>query len=169
MTSEARQWRNTLRWSTNGDFFQTFDPQMATSSRLLVNNGLYTQETSVATLCRVLPCQRLNLISIISYPRKLAECLYCDVTPPPILPVLSRFIEFTCHMQLYSRTVIYSLYNHTNHIHTLILSHINAYTSYTPHHSHMIALVIQSLVSPYVFSSVFTYHCWNKGVSQVTY
>ena len=38
----------------------------------------------------------------------------------PILPVLSRFIEFTCHMQLYSRTVIYSLYSHTNHIHSYI-------------------------------------------------
>jgi len=92
--------------------------QMATSSRLWVNNELYPQETSVATLYRVLPRQRLDLFTIISSPRKFVECLYYDVSPPPILPVLSRFIEFACHMQLYCRTVIYSLYNHTNHIHS---------------------------------------------------
>jgi len=33
MTAEARQWRNTLRWSTNGDFFQTFGQQCALSPR----------------------------------------------------------------------------------------------------------------------------------------
>jgi len=110
------------------------DLQMATSSRLWVNNELYPQETSVATLYRVLPRQRLDLFTIISSPRKFAECLYCNVSPPPILHVLSRFIEFTRHMQSYSRTIIYSLYIHTLiqlYIHTLILSHINAYSSYT--------------------------------------
>ena len=94
------------------------DLQMATSSRLRVKNELYPQETSIVTLYRVLPRQRLNLSTIMSSPRKFAECLYCDITPPPILPVLFRFIEFTCHMQLYSRTVLYSLYSHTNHIHS---------------------------------------------------
>jgi len=93
---------------------------MAISSRLWVNNELYPQETSVATLYWVLPRPRLDLFTIISSPRKFAECLYCDVSPPPILPVLSRFVEFTCHMQLYNCTVIYSLYSHTNHIHSYI-------------------------------------------------
>jgi len=122
MTAEARQWRNTLRWSTNGDFFQTLGSTM----------GFIPQETSVATLCRILPRQQLNLFTIISSPRKFAECLYCDVSPPPILHVLSRFVEFTYHMQLYSRTVIYSLYSHTNHIHsyihTITHSYINTFT-----------------------------------------
>jgi len=107
---------------------------MGTSSKLWVNNGLYPQETSVATLYRVLPRQRLDLFTIILSSRKFAECLYCDATPPLILLVLSRFIEFTCHMQLYSCTVIQITFIHTFiqlYIHTLILSHINAYTSYT--------------------------------------
>ena len=107
---------------------------MATSSRLWVNNELYPQETSIVTLYRVLPRQWLNLFTIISSPKKFAKCLYCNASPPPILPILSRFIEFTCHMQLYSRTVIYSLYNRTNHIHsykvyihTSILSRIHTF------------------------------------------
>jgi len=33
MTAEARQWRNTLRWSTNSDFFQTFGQQWALSPK----------------------------------------------------------------------------------------------------------------------------------------
>jgi len=108
---------------------------MTTFSRLWVNNELYSQETSVATLYRVLPRQRLDLFTIISSPRKFAECLYCDVSPPPILPVLSCFIEFACHMQVYSRTVIYNLYSHTNHIHsyihTITHSYINTFITYT--------------------------------------
>ena len=106
--------------------------QMATSSKLWVNNGLYPQETSVATLYRVLPRQWLDLFTIISSPRKFAECLYYDVSPPTILPVLSRFIEFTCHMKLYGRTLVYSLYSQTSHIHsyihTIILSYMNTFT-----------------------------------------
>jgi len=31
MTAEARQWRNTLRWSTNGNFFPTLGRQCALS------------------------------------------------------------------------------------------------------------------------------------------
>jgi len=85
---------------------------------------------------------------------RFAECLYCDVTPPPILHVSSRFIEFTCHMQLYSRTIIYSLYSQTSHIHsynyTFIHEHFHT-LMHTQHkhntNSHMIALVIQNLVS----------------------
>ena len=118
--------------------------QMVTSSRLWVNNGLYPLETSVATLYQVLPLQRLDLFTIISSPRKFAECLYCDVTPPPILHVLSRFIEFTCHMQLYSRTIIYSLYSQISHIHSYNYTFIHEYFHTVMHtqHKHIIALVI---------------------------
>jgi len=127
---------------------------MATSSKLWVNNGLYPQETSVTTLHRVLPRQRLDLFTIISSPRKFAECLYYDVSPPPILPVLSRFIEFACHMQLHSRTIIYSLYSQTSHIHSYNYTFMHEYfhtLMHTQHkhniNSHMIALVIHNLVS----------------------
>ncbi|KEH28161.1 hypothetical protein MTR_5g070595 [Medicago truncatula] len=69
MTAEAYQWKDTLCRFTNGDSFHTFLSIM----------GLYRQ--------------RLDLFTIISSPRKFAECLYCDVSPPPILPILSRLIE----------------------------------------------------------------------------
>jgi hypothetical protein len=90
----------------NGDFFQI----------LLVNNGLYPQEAFVATLCLTLPRQRLDWFTIISSPRKFVECLCCDVSPPPVLPVLSRFIK---------SPVIYTSYSHTNYIHTFIHSYIH--------------------------------------------
>ncbi|KEH32662.1 hypothetical protein MTR_4g133385 [Medicago truncatula] len=66
---------------------------MATSSIPFINNGLYPQGASIATLCQFLHRQRLDLFTIVSSPRKFAECLYCYISPPPILPVLSRFVE----------------------------------------------------------------------------
>ena len=44
MTAEARQCRNTLRWSTNGDFFQTFGSTMGfvpKRHQLLPSTGFY--------------------------------------------------------------------------------------------------------------------------------
>jgi len=82
--------------------------------------GFIPKRHQLLPYTRFYPPQRLDLFTIISSPRKFAECLYCDVTPPPILRVLSRFIEFACHMQLHSRTVIYSLYSQTSHIHSYI-------------------------------------------------
>jgi len=61
--------------------------------------------------------------------------------------VLSRLVSS-------SLSIIYNSYSHTNYIHTFVTfihSYIDtftySYTSYTSHHSHMIALVIQNLVS----------------------
>jgi len=111
--------------------------QMTTSSRHWVNNGLYLQGTSVATIYRVLPRQRLDLFTIISSPRKFAECLYCDVTPPPILPVLSHRVSLIiCNYTVVQSSTVYTViqvtFIHTLiqlYIHTLILSYINAYTA----------------------------------------
>jgi len=130
--------------------------QMATSPRLSFDNELSPQGASAATLCLVLHRQWPDLFTIIPSSRKFAECLYCDVSPPPILPVLSRSIE---------SPLTYSIYSHTNYIHTFIhpyintfmYSHIQAYTTHTYIHninSHMIASVAQSLVRSYPFSSV---------------
>jgi hypothetical protein len=132
---------------------------MATSSRLLIKNGLSPQEASVASLCQASPHQRLNLCTIISSPRKFAECLYCDVNQSPILPILSRFIKSSVICSFYSRT------NHIHtfiqsYIHTLILSHIHTFI-YTQHirniNSYMVASVTHSLVLSYPFSSIFTH------------
>jgi len=118
--------------------------QIETSSRLLVNNGLYPQKTSDATWYWVLPHLQLGLFTKTSSPRKFAECLYYNVGLPPILHILSRFIEFIRHMQLYSRTVIYSSYSHTNHIHSYILtimhSYINTFAHQCIHNIYMISI-----------------------------
>jgi len=84
--------------------------------------GFLPQEASVHTLCQVLHHRWLDLFTIISSPRKFVECLYCDVSPPPILPVLSRFIE--SHL---SYTVCQSYKLHS-YIHTLVLSYVHIYT-----------------------------------------
>jgi len=63
--------------------------------------------------------------------------------------------------KLYISTVIQS-YSRTSctfirsYIHTLMYPYIGTLTTYTQHHSYMIALVTQSLVWPYFFSSVVT-------------
>jgi len=92
----------------------------------------------------VLPRLQLDLFTITSSPRKFAECLYCNVTPPPILHVLSHFIEFIRHVQLYSRAVLYNLYSHTNHIHsyihTITHSYINTFTHQRIHNIYMISI-----------------------------
>jgi hypothetical protein len=121
MTAEAYQWKNTLRRFTNGDFFQTLDQQWALSPG-----------ASAATLCQVLPRQRLDLFAILSSLRNSAECLYYDVSLPPILPVLSCLSShrsYTVHTNhtSYIHTFMHS-YIHAfiqSYIHTLILSHIH--------------------------------------------
>jgi hypothetical protein len=103
--------------------------QMAISSRLVVNNGFSPYEALIVTLCWVLHRQRLDLFKIVSSPRKFAECLYCDASSPPILPVLSGSIKFTCHVQFIQSYKLHS------YIHTIIHSYINIFT-----YSHTISI-----------------------------
>jgi len=103
MTAKAGRGKNTRCRFTNGDFFQTFD-------RLW------------ATLHQVLHRQWLDLFTIISSPRNFAERLYCDVSLPP--SYLSCLVSS-------SSPVTYSIYSHTNYIHTFIhqiLSYIHICT-----------------------------------------
>ena len=92
--------------------------------------------------------------------RKFAECLYCDVSPPP--SYLSCLVSS-------SSPVTYSIYNHTNYIHTSIHSYINIFiysyihTFMRTQHMHnissqMVSLVTQSLGRLYPFVSVLIYH-----------
>jgi hypothetical protein len=92
---------------------------------------------------------------------------------------VSSILPSYCHMSLmHIHTLIHSYINTftCSYIHTLILSHIHtlitfihsyihAYTTYTQSHSYMIASVTQSHVRPYLFSSVFIYHCIKPRVS----
>ena len=121
MTAEARQWRNTLRWSTNNDFFQTFGSTMSfipKRHQLLPGTGFYPVCSSVI---------HKNIIS-----KEICRVFVLQCRSTSHRHILSRFIEIIRHMQLYSRTVIYSSYSYTNHIHsfihTIIHSYINTFT-----------------------------------------
>lgn len=126
--------------------------KMATSSRLSVNNRLYPQEASVATLWRASSCQWLDLFTMVSSLMKIAECWYYDVGQLPILPVLFRFIE---------SPIICSLYSRTSYIHAFIHSYINTFM-HTQHicniNSHMVASVTHSLAWLHSSVSVLTHH-----------
>jgi len=112
---------------------------MATSPRPSIVNELASQGASAATVCQVSYHQWPDLFTIISTPRKFADCLYCAVSPPPILRVLSYSIE---------SPVIYSLYDRSSHIHTFIHSCIHtsilSYTHTFKHtqrtHTHTISI-----------------------------
>jgi len=97
--------------------------QMATSPRPSIDNELSSQGASTATVCQVSHRQWPDLFTITSTPRKFAECLYCDVSLPPILHIMSCSIE---------SPVICSLYGRSNHILTFIHSCIHtSILSYT--------------------------------------
>ena len=97
---------------------------------------------------------------------EVSECLYCDVSPPPILFVSSDFIEFTCHIQLYSRTSCTFLHSY---IHVIIHLYIHTYTTYIHNYSYMIALVTQSFVWLYFFSSILTQTASGSFFTETTF
>jgi len=99
---------------------------MATSPRPSINNELASQGASAATACQVSCHQWPDLFTIISTPRKFAECLYCAVSPPPILHVLSCSIKSPVICSLYGRSSHIHRFIHSC-IHTSILSYIHTY------------------------------------------
>jgi len=108
MIVEACRGKNSLRQFTNGDFFQTFDQPLA-------------------TLCQVLHRQWLDLFTVISLQGSLLSvCTATSVHPPSYLSCLVSS----------SSPVTYSIYSHTNYIHTFIhpyihtsiLSYVHIYT-----------------------------------------
>jgi len=125
--------------------------QMATPSRPSINNELSPQEASVATLYQVLHRQWPDLFTIVPSPRKFVECLYCNVSPPPILPVLSRLVESIYHIQY--------IYNHTSYIHTFVHPCINTFICSYIHtfmrtkHIYIINLHMVALVTPKSWSA----------------
>ena len=131
-TAEAHQWRNTLRWSTNGDFFQTLGQQWALSPRdiscYLVPG--FTPSTTLFIHNDTIPIEDFRVL-----------VLWCRSTS-----------HLTCHVSsispvIYNYTVVQvvHLYNHMSvqvtsihsYIHITIHSYINtftySYTSYTQH------------------------------------
>ena len=105
---------------------------MVTSARLLIN-GLYPQgmftSSSTITSYQALPRQWLDFSPMILPPRKIAECLYCDVGPTSISAVQSCLIKLSTVIQLYHHTS--HTYKHT-FIHSCIYTfmHIHTYTNH---------------------------------------
>ena len=123
MTAEARQWRNTLRWSTNGDFFQTFGSTMGfvpKRHQLLPSTGFYP-------VCSPIYSQKHHLQG--SLPMFVLQCRSTSH--------LTYFVSFHrvhpsyATIQSYSHLQFIQSYKSHSFIHTLIPSHINAYTTYT--------------------------------------
>ena len=149
MTAEARQWRNTLRWSTNSDFFQTFG-----------QHGLYPQETSVCYLVPGFTPSAARFIhnNIISKEVCRVLVLQCHSASFYLFCLVSSSSPILCNSTVVStiRTVI-----QTTFIHTIIHSYINTFTHQCIHkhinniNQYMVASVTRIL---YLFSSVFTYH-----------
>jgi len=157
MTAEARQWRNTLRWTTNDDFFQTLSQQWALSPRdtscylipgftpsaaRFVHNNIISKK-----VCRVfvLRCHSAShLTCFVSFHRvSLVICNYTVVQSSTVCTVIR-----TSHIHSYNYTFIHEYFHtlmHTQHIHNI--------------NSYMVASVTQRFVWPYPISSVFTYHC----------
>jgi len=149
MTAKACRGKNTLRPFINGDFSQTFDRQWVVSPRGISCHLVPGFTPSMARFVH-------NNINF----KEFSECLYCAVSPPPILHVLSRSIE---------SPVTYSLYDRSSHIHTfmhscirtLILSCIHTFMRTKHIHNinlHMVALVTQSLGRLHPSVSILTYH-----------
>jgi len=107
--------------------------------------GFISKEASVATWYRVLPRLQLGLFTITSSPRKFAEgvVLQCHSASH-----LTCFVSFHrvhpsyATTQSYNSSTVHTVrqitFVHTFmqlYIHTLLLSHINAYTTYKQYQS----------------------------------
>jgi len=131
--------------------------------------GLIPKETSVATWYRVLPRLRLGLFTITSSPRKFAEgvvlqChsashLTCFVSFHRVHPSYATTQSYG-HLQFIQSGKSHSFIHSCNYtfihqyFHTLMYTqHINNINPY------MVASVTRILFRPYLFESVFTYHC----------
>jgi len=128
MTAEAHQWRNTLRWSTNGnlcqvDWLKGFIPISGSVE------GLYPHQWFG---WRALPQQCFDSSPGMLPPIKNVECLYCDVglLPFSTCPILSQrsyhyTILWVSYMFIHS--CIYNM--HTNIIHAWL--HYQSYFNCT--------------------------------------
>jgi len=130
MTAEARQWRDTLRWSTNGDFFQTLSQQWALSPR---DTSCYLIPGFTPSAARIV---RNNIISKEDLP---SVCTAMSLRLPSYMFCLvSSSSPVICNYTVVQSSTVYTVKQVTFihafiqlYIHTWIHSRINACTSYT--------------------------------------
>ena len=156
MTAEAHHWRNTLRRSTNGDFFQTLSQQWALSPRDISCYLIPGFAPSAARLVHN------NIISKEDLPSVCTAMSLCF--PSYMFRLVSSSSPVICNYTVVQSSVVYTVkqvtfiwYNYTlihEYFHTVMhTQHIHNINSY------MVASVIQRFVLPYPISSVFTYLC----------
>jgi len=129
MTAEARQWKNTLRWSTNGDFFQTLSQQWALSPR----------DTSCYLIPGFTPSAARLVHNNISKEDLPSVCTAMSLRLPSYMFCLvSSSSPVICNYTVVQSSTVYTVKQVTFihsfiqlYIHTWIFSHSNAYTSYT--------------------------------------
>jgi len=134
MTVEAHQWRNTLRWSTNSDFFQNFGQQWALSPKDIscylvpgftpsaarfIHNNIISKE-----VCRVF---------VLQCHSALPFCLFCLVSSSSSVICNCTVVQSSTVHTVIQITFIHAFIQ--LYIHTLIPSHINAYTTYKQYQS----------------------------------
>ena len=138
--------------------------QTTTSSRLLGQQWALSPRDISCYLVPGFTPYAARLFTKTSSPRKFAECLYYNVGLPPIAIfclVSSRssvICNYTVVQSSTVHTVIQITFIHSFiqlYIHTLILSHINAYTTYTQYQFIHGCISHPSLVWSYPFVSVF--------------
>jgi len=119
MTAEARQWRNTLRWSTNGDFFQTLSRQWALSPRDISCYLIPGFAPSTARLVHN------NIISKEDLPSVCTAMSLCF--PSYMFCLVSSSSPVICSYTLVQSSIVYTV-RQVTFIHTIIRPYMNIFT-----------------------------------------
>ena len=132
MTAEARQWRNTLRWSTNGDFFQTLSQQWALSPRdtscylisgftpsaaRLVHNNIISKE-DLPSVCTAMSLRLPSYMFCLVSSSSLVICNYTVVQSSTVYTVKQvTFIHTITHsyMNIFTHQCIHNIYTKSTH------------------------------------------------------
>jgi len=137
-TAKACRGKNTLRPFTSGDFSQTFDRQWAGFPRGI---GCHYVPGFIPPMARSI---HDNIKS-----KEVCRVLYCVVSPPPTLHVLSCSIESPAICSSYGRSSHIHTFIHSC-IHTSILSYIHTFKRTQRTHTHTISIHIWLHQSPRV-------------------
>ena len=119
MTAEAHHWRNTLRWSTNGDFFRTLSQQWTLSPRDIS--------------CYLIPgftpsAARLVHNNIISKEDLPSVCTAMSLRLPSYMfRLVSSSSPVICNYTVVQSSVVY-IVKQVPFTHTIIHSYINIFT-----------------------------------------
>jgi len=147
---------------------------MATSSRLYISNGLYPQEASVATLCRVFTPSTNQFVHNNIISNEVCRVFVLQLQSASHLTYLVSFHWVNCHIKFIQSCKLHiHIFTHPyNHAFTNIFtySYVHARTTYAQHqfihgcigHSES-CLVISHQFSPQLFQ-VVSHRQWTAWI-----